>query len=310
VELVRQALADPQREPAVRLAALAALVAASDRQVLPAVLKVLHANPPKELAAGVLALLGRLEQAEVADELMRMYAQLPPDLQPRVIELLTQRPVWGRAVVQALAAGQLPAAALNVNQVQRLLATGDAAIQQAIERYWGTVRTTRDPRREQVVAEMRRLLRLSSGDPQRGREVYRRLCAQCHRLFGEGQDVGPDLTHNGRSSLDQLVSNVFDPSLVIGAAYQARTVLTTDGRILTGLLVEDSPQRVVLKLQGGKLETIPREDVEQLRVSELSLMPEGLEKQLQPQEIADLFAFLLLEKPPAPASPTTPPGTP
>jgi putative heme-binding domain-containing protein len=294
----------------VRLAALAALVAASDRQVLPAVLKVLHANPPKELAASVLALLGRLEQAEVADELMRMYAQLPPDLQPRVIELLTQRPVWGRAVVQALAAGQLPAAALNVNQVQRLLATGDAAIQQAIERYWGTVRTTRDPRREQVVAEMRRLLRLSSGDPQRGREVYRRLCAQCHRLFGEGQDVGPDLTHNGRSSLDQLVSNVFDPSLVIGAAYQARTVLTTDGRILTGLLVEDSPQRVVLKLQGGKLETIPREDVEQLRVSELSLMPEGLEKQLQPQEIADLFAFLLLEKPPAPASPTTPPGTP
>ena len=302
VELVRQALADPQREPAVRLAALAALVAASDRQVLPAVLKVLHENPPKELAAGVLALLGRLEQAEVADELLRVYAQLPPDLQPRVIELLTQRPVWGRAVVRALAAGQLPAAALNVNQVQRLLATGDAAIQQAIERYWGTVRTTRDPRREQVVTEMRRLLRLSSGDPQRGREVYHRLCAQCHRLFGEGQDVGPDLTHNGRSSLDQLVSNVFDPSLVIGAAYQARTVLTTDGRILTGLLVEDSPQRVVLKLQGGKLETIPREDVEQLRVSELSLMPEGLEKQLQPQEIADLFAFLLLEKPPAPAT--------
>jgi putative heme-binding domain-containing protein len=147
---------------------------------------------------------------------------------------------------------------------------------------------------------MRRLLRLSSGDPLRGREVFRRVCAQCHRLFGEGQDVGPDLTLNGRGSLDQLVSNVFDPSLVIGTAYQARTVLTTDGRILTGLLVEDSPQRVVLKLQGGKLETIPRDEIDQLRTSELSLMPEGLEKQLAPQEIADLFALLLLERPPAP----------
>jgi putative heme-binding domain-containing protein len=217
-----------------------------------------------------------------------------------VIELLTQRPSWGQAVVQALAAGQLPAAALNVNQVQRLLATGDAALREALQRHWGTVRTTRDPQRERVVADMRRLLRLSSGDPLRGREVFRRVCAQCHRLFGEGQDVGPDLTLNGRGSLDQLVSNVFDPSLVIGTAYQARTVLTTDGRILTGLLVEDSPQRVVLKLQGGKLETIPRDEIDQLRTSELSLMPEGLEKQLAPQEIADLFALLLLERPPAP----------
>jgi putative heme-binding domain-containing protein len=89
---------------------------------------------------------------------------------------------------------------------------------------------------------------------------------------------------------------------VIGSAYQARMLLTSDGRLLTGLVVEDSPQRVVLKLQGGKLETIPREDIQQMRTSELSLMPEGLEKQLSPQETADLFAFLLLEKPlPPPA---------
>lgn len=301
VELVRQALADPQREPAQRLAALAALIAAADRQAPRAALDLVRSEMPAELAAGVLALLGRLEQPEVASELLAVYSQLPPNLQPRVIELLTQRPAWGRAVAQALAEGRLPAAALNVNQVQRLLAMGDLTIQQALERHWGTVRTTRDEQRERVVAEMRRLLRISSGDPRRGREVFSRVCAQCHRLFGEGQDVGPDLTGSGRSSLDQLVSNVFDPSLVIGSAYQARTLQTADGRILTGLLVEDSPQRVVLKLQGGKLETIPREDIEQMRTSELSLMPEGLEKQLAPQEIADLFAFLLLEKPLAPA---------
>jgi putative heme-binding domain-containing protein len=299
-ELVRQTLADPRGEVALRLAALAALLAAADPQALATALEVLRTNPSPELAAGVLGLLSRAAQPELAQELLRIYPALPSSLQPRVIELLTQRPSWGQAVVQALAAGQLPAAALNVNQVQRLLATGDAALREALQRHWGTVRTTRDPQRERVVADMRRLLRLSSGDPLRGREVFRRVCAQCHRLFGEGQDVGPDLTLNGRGSLDQLVSNVFDPSLVIGTAYQARTVLTTDGRILTGLLVEDSPQRVVLKLQGGKLETIPRDEIDQLRTSELSLMPEGLEKQLAPQEIADLFALLLLERPPAP----------
>jgi hypothetical protein len=95
------------------------------------------------------------------------------------------------------------------------------------------------------------------------------------------------------------LSNVFDPSLVIGRSYQAQTVVTTDGRILTGLLAEDSPQRVVLKLQGGKLETIARADVEQMEVSKLSMMPENLEKQLKPEELADLFAFLTLDKPPS-----------
>jgi putative heme-binding domain-containing protein len=103
---------------------------------------------------------------------------------------------------------------------------------------------------------------------------------------------------NGRSSFEQLLSNVFDPSLVIGAAYQARVVVTADGRVLTGLVAEESDQRVVLKMQGGKQETIPRSEVEELKVSRLSLMPEDLEQQLKPQELADLFAYITLDKPP------------
>ena len=94
--------------------------------------------------------------------------------------------------------------------------------------------------------------------PRRRRGVFQNVCAQCHKIYGEGQEVGPEITLNGRGSYEQLLSNVFDPSLVIGPAYQATTVATADGRVLTGLLVEDSPQRLVLKLQGGKLETIAR----------------------------------------------------
>ena len=90
---------------------------------------------------------------------------------------------------------------------------------------------------------------------------------------------------------------MFDPSLVIGAAYQARTVVA-GGRVLTGLTVEDNEQRIVLKVQGGKLETIPRTRSKRFSLSELSLMPEELEKQFKPQELADLFAFLTLDKPP------------
>jgi putative heme-binding domain-containing protein len=86
---------------------------------------------------------------------------------------------------------------------------------------------------------------------------------------------------------------------VIGASYQARTVRTVEGRVVTGLLAEESDERIVLKVEGGKLESIPADEVEAMKVSELSLMPEGVEKQLQPQEIADLFALITLDKHPS-----------
>jgi putative heme-binding domain-containing protein len=136
------------------------------------------------------------------------------------------------------------------------------------------------------------------------------VCGQCHKLHGTGQEVGPDITVNGRSNFEQLLSNVFDPSLVIGASYQARTVLTTDGRVITGLLAEDNDQRVVLKVQGGKLETIARGDIEEMKISELSLMPEQLEKQITPAELADLFSLLSLDKRPSDPEAKLIPGAP
>ena len=149
------------------------------------------------------------------------------------------------------------------------------------------------------------------GDPHAGAERLQEASApSATRSTARGRRSAPRSRSNGRGSYEQLLSNVFDPSLVIGAAYQATTVATADGRVLTGLLVEDSPQRVVLKLQGGKLETVPRDEVEEVKVSPLSLMPEDLEKQLKPQELADLFAFLTLDKPPTDPAARPIPGTP
>ena len=163
--------------------------------------------------------------------------------------------------MEAIGAGKIPASALNVNQVQRLLALNDKELTAAVNKHWGSIRTTRDPAREQLVTEMRKLIRTTPGDAHRGIEVFSRVCGQCHKIYGQGQDVGPDITANGRASVEQLLSNVFDPSLVIGPGYQATTVVTTAGRSLTGIVTEDNAQRIVLKLPGGNQQTIPRGDV-------------------------------------------------
>ena len=144
----------------------------------------------------------------------------------------------------------------------------------------------------------------------RGQAVFKKVCAQCHKIYGEGVEVGPDITSNGRASFEQMLSNVLDPSLVIGNGYQARILITADGRVLTGLPVEDSPERVILKVQGGKTETIPRDQIDEFRASEVSMMPEQLEKQLTPQELADLFSFIGLDKPPTDPAAKRLPGVP
>jgi putative heme-binding domain-containing protein len=110
--------------------------------------------------------------------------------------------------------------------------------------------------------------------------------------------VGPDLTSSGRSTYEQLLSNVFDPSLVIGKGYESTTVLTTTGRSLTGLVAENNAQRIVLKMPGGGLQIIPRNEVEYTAVSKLSMMPEGIENLMDRRDLADLFAFLALDRPP------------
>jgi putative heme-binding domain-containing protein len=283
-----------------RQQAIATLVSAKDPAATQAAAEILSRrdNVARALQLGAINALSRSEDPAVAEAVLANYSQLAADAQAAAIELLTQRAAWAQPLVKAVAAEQVPKSALNINQVRKLISLSDRDVSQAVAKLWGTVREGRDPQREALVRQMRLLLASRRGDSQQGVVVFAKLCGQCHKIHGQGQEVGPDITVNGRASYEQLLSSVFDPSLVIGEAYQARTVRTVDGRVLTGLLAEDSQERVVLKVQGGKLEAVARDDVQAMKVSELSLMPEGIEKQLSPQEIADLFAFITLDKHP------------
>jgi putative membrane-bound dehydrogenase-like protein len=301
LDAIRSLVSDRSASDDQRLAALDALIAAHDASALPQAAGIL-AVPQKtsaEFRRRVIAALGRLDAPRVAEIVLERYATQDPAVQPVAIELLTQRVSWSKKLLDAVGAGKIPSQALNLSQVRKLLASGDQEIAAAVSAKWGTVRDRRSPERERVIARMRTLVRKEPGDATEGEKVFKKVCAQCHKLHGEGADVGPDITLNGRSTLDQLLSNVFDPSLVIGAAYRAIIVVTNQGRVLTGLLVEDSPSRVVLKIQGGKTEIVPRSEIDAMRTSEVSLMPEQIENQLQPQEIVDLFTFLSYDKHPS-----------
>jgi len=294
---------------AIRLQSLDALLAFRDPELLSGLPETLLSGDPS-FRRRVLAMLGRMEEPKLAEVLLGLYGQLAAELQPLTIELLMQREPWARKLLDAVLAKRVPNSALNANHLRKILESNDREAVWAVEKAFGQVRAERNPEREKVVTEMAAYFREHPGEPKRGQNVFRSLCAQCHTLYGEGGKVGPDLTANGRASFDQLLSNVFDPSLVIGAGYQVVTVVTKDGRNLTGLLAEDNEHRLVVRLPGEGEETVPRHNVKYTRASKLSMMPEGIEQWVDKKELADLFAFLALEQPPGEARAKLIPGAP
>ncbi|MEX1223978.1 MAG: PVC-type heme-binding CxxCH protein [Pirellulales bacterium] len=263
-----------------------------------------------EFQHGIVDQLGEIPAVEVGRVVLAAYPHASNELRGRMVGVLASRDTWGGQLLASVASEKIDRHALNANQLRALAASGDPQVRAAVKELFGEIRTTRDPDREQALVAISETLAKTSGDAHRGLAVYRKLCGQCHKLHGEGQEVGPDITVNGRASFEQLLSNVFDPNLVIGADYQSRTVITTEGQILTGLVVEDTPRRIVLKIEGGKQEIVPRDQVDEMVVNELSLMPEGVEKQLTPQELADLMALLTLDKAPSDPEAKQIPGTP
>lgn len=259
------------------------------------------------------ALMGlEADRQSTTRQLIEQWADLPKALQVTLIEPLTQQADSMRQLVDAVAAGKISKDMLNTNQLVKWSSGNDPELRSAIEQVWGKLRVAEDADRKAIVARTLKLLRSGKiGHPVAGEQVFKRVCSQCHRLHGEGVEVGPDISSNGRGSFEQLVSNVLDPSLVIGNAFMAKTVLTADGQVLAGLVAAEDPQRITLKTQGGKLIELDREeDIDQIKDSVKSLMPDGLEQQMNEQELVDLFAYLSLVRPLTADENDTIPGTP
>jgi putative heme-binding domain-containing protein len=234
---------------ATRLQALDALIAFRDSGLSAELPAVISSNSPR-FVARVFAALGRMDDPKLVDILLAEYPKLVPELQPLAIDLIMQRERWARKLLDAVLANRVSKSVFNANHLRKILESNDREALWAVEKAFGKIRAERNPEREKVVAEMNAYFRENIGDPHRGQTVFRNLCAQCHTMYGEGGNVGPDITANGRASFEQLISNVFDPSLVIGPAYQVTTVVTKDGRNLTGLIVEDNEHRIVVRMPG------------------------------------------------------------
>ena len=130
------------------------------------------------------------------------------------------------------------------------------------------------------------------GDPAAGKAVFVRACAVCHRMGDVGVDVGPNLGALAEKSPEALLIAILDPNRAFESRYAGFTVATVDGRLLTGLIGSETANAVTLRRQEGKEDVVLRRDIEEMAASGQSLMPEGLEKDVSPRDMADLLAYL------------------
>ncbi len=248
---------------------------------------------PSIQAAAVRALATQRDDRVAGSLLARdRFATYTPALRDEILSALFGRTHHLAGLLAALEAGRVSPGAVDAARRRQLAQHGDVDVRRRAEALFGTVSGDRVKVYESYkdVVEER-------SDPANGRSVFRRECASCHRLDQEGFAVGPDLFGIRNQSKPAILLHILAPDHEITPGFAAYTVATRDGRVLAGLIASETPTSLTLRQPLGKQETVLRDQVEAISAGALSLMPQGLEKNISRREFADLLAYLKGEGP-------------
>ncbi len=270
-----------------RLAGIRLLVHADAAQAVPPLLQAAAANSGQVPVAAIDA-LARFQSAAVARTLLQDFDRRTPAVQRAIVRSCIARPGSAQVFVEAVLAKQVPVTAIDAAAQRRLRAYTQEPLKKLVAQALAAL-TPAD--RVSVLREYQRSLQLAA-DPRRGRTVFEKNCATCHRIGQLGTDIGPDIADSRTRTPEYLLTNILDPNRAVDANFFSYTAVLDDGRILTGLIAAETSASVTLRQPEGKTITLLREDIDVLRSDGVSLMPAGLEKNINPQQMADLISFV------------------
>ena len=288
---VRHILTDAGAEPGARRNALRTMLDSNPGDLSPLLKQLLTEEALRTDATIGLLEIGDPDGPGLA--VSRYQTGVARDHEPLLAALVT-RSTAATVLLQAIADGRIPRAELTQFHARQITSLNDAALTKRLGEVWGFVRTS-DAEKRASSARFRQELsveRLKSADLAHGRQLFNLACAACHKLYGEGGNVGPDLTGSGRSQLDYLLENIVDPSAVVSADYRMTIATLKDDRVLNGVLRDPTARTVTIQSQSG-LTTLERTEIESLQDSALSVMPEGLLQALKPDDRRDLIGYLM-----------------
>jgi putative membrane-bound dehydrogenase-like protein len=287
---LRKTLVDKQAPLAARRAALDSLMSTKDAE-LPSTLQGLLQDG--NLRSASLRALGAFNDPKTPDAILGVYNTLDPAQKRDALSTLSSRAAYAKPLLAAISANRIPKQDMTAEVVRQLRSVKDTNVQQQVAKIYGTAREVSADKKAEI-DKYRRIYGAGGSQPGNaspGRVVFNKVCAQCHTLFDVGGKVGPDITGANRGDVNYLLENILDPNAVIPNEYRATEIETKDGRSLTGIIKRQDDQSIVLQT-ANELVTLPRNEIESQRLSQLSMMPEGLLATLKDQEVRDLIYYL------------------
>jgi putative heme-binding domain-containing protein len=227
----------------------------------------------------------------VAAELVNAWAGFTPSQREDVVAVLLARPATTNALLEAISAGVITINDLSLDQRQSLRSHPDREIRRRAADLMSAAGAVVNADRQKVIEKYVAATH-DTGDAVQGKLLFTKNCANCHKHSGEGQEIGPDLTGMAVHPKEELLIHILDPSRSVEGNFRRYTLLTTAGQVLSGMLAAESLSAVELIDAEGKRQSITRDDIEQLTSTNLSLMPEGFEQQLDVPQMTDLLEFL------------------
>jgi len=217
---------------------------------------------------------------------------LSPQVRASAAETLFARPASIHTFLDAVEKGKVKTGEIDPARIKLLQVFADAKIRGRAEKLFAGTQLSK---RKDVVDAYQKSLTLK-GDAKNGKELFKKNCAACHKLEGVGEQIGAELGAIKDRGADFILLNILDPNREVLPKFITYYVVTDSGRTLTGMITAETATSITIRRPDSSSETILRVNIEELRSTGMSFMPEGLENAINHQEMADLIAYLLLAK--------------
>ncbi len=251
---------------------------------------LLDTRHPITVQQSAMEVLGDFDDPQIGDELVRRWSSLSPSIRRRATDFLIYRDFNHDLLFKSLASGTLKLAEFNfdLERRRRLLWSDNEETRRRAEALFSDVGVVQ---RKDAIEKMRSALVLT-GVASEGKKIYAEQCGTCHRFGSLGNSVGPDLTEISRKSKETLLHDILDPNAAADPEYINHVVDLEGGSVLSGIIEEETDVSLTLVMMGGGREVISKSKIRKMQSTGLSLMPEGLENSISPQQMADLLVFL------------------
>jgi putative heme-binding domain-containing protein len=237
--------------------------------------------------------LSAYDHPDTPERILAEYAQLNGEERRDALSTLASRGGWAGRLLDAVGEGRIPSQDVTAFTARQMVNLGNGELSERVRHLWGELRQT-TKEKEKKMASLKKSLRpdlVAEADPRAGRVHFQNLCSACHKLFGEGGEVGPELTGSQRNNLDYLLENLVDPSASVSKDFQMQVIETTNGRIVSGFAESESDTVLVIRSINERV-VIPMNEIAKRTVSEDSIMPEGLLGALSTRQKCELIAYL------------------